>query len=174
MLSQHLIEGDGLGERARIAVQHKALRRIVQVEALGDHVIDEVVGDELTFFYEGMRAQPGGCLLANGFAENVAGADVFQTVALAEQLGLSSLTASWRTEKNKTHGWPCSATQSALERTGGTFIAVVGRPEPRTPDESLPGLFSEMTIRLARAAAPFNHAPVGQPSRLSRIGETPV
>src|SRR5579875_2062433 len=114
MLPQHLIESDRLGKRTRIAVHDEALGRIVEVEAFGHHVINQIIGDELALFDVGMSAQSSGCLLANGFAENVAGADMLQAVALTEQLGLSSLTASGRTEKYETQGWAGSASQPAL------------------------------------------------------------
>src|SRR5579875_3610978 len=83
MLPQHLIESNRLGQRARVAVQDKAGGRMVAIKAFGHYVVDEIIRDKLTFFDIGMSAQTSGSLLANGFTENVAGADMFQAVALA-------------------------------------------------------------------------------------------
>ncbi len=79
LLAQHLIEGGRLGQRARIAVHDEALRPIIAVEALGDHVVDEIIGNEFAAVHVGFGAATGGGVLADGLAQDVAGANVFQT-----------------------------------------------------------------------------------------------
>ena len=54
--------------------------------------------------------------------KNVAGADVFQPVAPAQEGGLGALAAARRPEKDETHGWPVSLVRGP-GRTAPVFIS---------------------------------------------------
>ena len=133
LLAQHLIEGGGLGERARVAVHDETFRPIVAAEALGDHVVDEVVGDELARFDERLGALGRRACCWRIASRRMSPVPMCSSrLRSAEQLGLGALAAARRTEKDETHGGPVPP-PLMLARTGGTLIAVVRRPRQQAP-----------------------------------------
>ena len=98
-----------------------------------DQSVDDVVGDELPRLDEGARSGAGGRVPAHGIAENVAGGDVFETEALAQQLRLGALAAAGWSNEDEAHGGPvlpegCRGLR-VLGRSSSPFI--LGKDEPR-------------------------------------------
>src|SRR5580693_2001618 len=57
-LRQHLIQGLGLRQRARKAVENKAVSAIRLADTIGDHVDDDSVGNQLTGIHDALDTEP--------------------------------------------------------------------------------------------------------------------
>ncbi len=78
MLGQHLIEGTRLRQRPRVTVHDEATGTVRTVEALGDQIVDHLVGNQSSRFDEGPARSPTGVQVADGRPQQVASADMLQ------------------------------------------------------------------------------------------------
>ena len=103
MVREHPIERLSLCERAREAVQDKALRAVRLLDPLGDQAVDHIVGDQPPGIHDrlGLTADfgPGGDRLA----QHVAGREMGQPVAGLEAQSLGPLAGPRRAEQHEVH-----------------------------------------------------------------------
>ncbi len=104
--AQNVVQGPGLGQRARIAVQHEFFRALVPAKAVGDHGVDQVVGDELAGDDIGLGFLAGRRVQTDRLAQDIAGTDVNQTVVSAQKLSLGPFAASGWADQDQSHDLP--------------------------------------------------------------------
>src|SRR5205823_1849923 len=115
------LQGFGLRDGARKAVEQVALRTVALLEALLDQTHDDVVGNELPrvhqLFRRGAERRAG----LDRRAQHVSGGDL-RDLELGRDLGrLRALARAWRAQQDQTHGlWfpPASILRTASRSCG--------------------------------------------------------
>ena len=98
-----VLEHLGLRDRAREAIEQEAVGGLAAVDALHDHLADQVVRDEVALLHVllGLLADRG--LLLDREAQDVAGGVVGQVEIVDEALGLGALAGAGRAEEDEVH-----------------------------------------------------------------------
>ena len=97
---QHGLEGPGLGEGPREAVEDEPPAGVGLGQALPDHGHDQVVGDELPPLHDGLRLLAESGLLADGLPQDLARGDGRNAQPLRQLARLGSLAAARRPEED--------------------------------------------------------------------------
>ena len=100
------IEQFGLRDRARETVEDESVGALGGGEACGNHVGDDLVGDELALVHEGLGLLAKLALSLDGSAQQVASRDVSHAVVSDELLSLSALASAGSTKENEIHSEP--------------------------------------------------------------------
>jgi hypothetical protein len=103
---QNLVAGLGLGQSAGVTIQNESLGPVVPGKALGDQVIDHLVGNQMPLIHMESSFTAGGSTVAHRLPQQITSADMLGTQPLAQNLGLGSFATSGRSEENETHARP--------------------------------------------------------------------
>jgi hypothetical protein len=106
LLGKHSIKGFGLAYSPRVAVHDESFRSIIALKVVADQIIHQIIRNELAADDKGLGSLAGWCVASDGFAKDVARANVLQIQALAEQLGLRPLSAPRWSIQDQSHGRP--------------------------------------------------------------------
>ena len=102
---QRLVEGLGLGDRAREAVQDRTAGSLGLAQLLHEHVDGDVVGDQLAAVHVGLGPLAQRRAVAQGRAEQVAGGQVRDAQVSAQRLGLGALAGGHRADQQQDLAW---------------------------------------------------------------------
>ena len=142
-LGKHSIKRFGLAHSPRVAVHDESFRSIIAVKVVADQIIHQIIRDELAADDKGLGSLAGGCVASDGFAKDVASANVLKIQPLAEQLGLRPLSAPRWSKQDQSHGRPvrlsriaemphpghlayCRKTPGMLQEGVQPYVAVCG------------------------------------------------
>ena len=103
VLCQHLIKRLRLRQRSGETVENKAVTAIWLPDAVGDHVDDDIVGDELAGIHDALDAQPELAPRKGRGPQHVSGGELSNPVVLLYPLRLSPLPRAWRPEQDDVH-----------------------------------------------------------------------
>ena len=99
------LEGDverlDLRDRARVAVEDEAARRVALGQAVGHHVVDQLVGHELAGAHEVLGLTPQRRPFPDRSAQDVAGREQRDPLGVREQAALRPLAHAGRAEQHE-------------------------------------------------------------------------
>ena len=102
-VAQHTVQGLGLGDVTREAVEDETLPGIVGAQALANDAQHDVVGDQLARIHSRPGLQPQGRTGRQRRPQQIAGGDMRDAVFLRQFLGLGPLAGTGRSEQHNSH-----------------------------------------------------------------------
>ena len=102
-LRQQHLQGLGLGDGAREAVEQEAGLAVVLQEALAHDAHDQVVGDQIPGLHGGLGLLAKFGAFLDGGAQDVAGGDLHRTVDGGQLLGNGALTGAGGAQQDQSH-----------------------------------------------------------------------
>src|SRR3954449_2164969 len=118
LFGEHRVEGLGLGDGAREAVEDEALAGVRPVDALGDDADHDVVRDEPARFHDRLGLEADRRTGSDRRAQHVAGRELRDAVARDEASGLRPLPRPRRPQKDDPHRSPRTLPSRALAAPG--------------------------------------------------------
>ncbi len=98
------IEPLGLIEGAGEAVEDEAAADVGLGEAVGDHLVDEIVGDELALVHQALGGSAELGSAGDVIAQEVAGGDLRNSILSHQELGLSAFADAGGSQKEDRPG----------------------------------------------------------------------
>jgi hypothetical protein len=104
-LPHHAVQGLGLRDRAREAVEDEAVLGVGMREPVADQVDHQIVGDEPAGVVDRLHSVPDLGARRHGRPQHVPGGDVRDAVRRGDPLRLRSLSRALRAQEQDAHGY---------------------------------------------------------------------